>query len=114
MHELSLVQSLLEIVDEHASSHGFERVNSLTLSYGRLAGIEESALAFGFEVLSKGTRAQGAQLILEVSPGRLQCLQCLREFETGEFAHTCPGCGSLQVVLIGGLEELRLLEMDVD
>jgi hydrogenase nickel incorporation protein HypA/HybF len=114
MHEMSLTASIIDIIQEYASRHSFSRVNSVTLSYGALSGIEPRALEFAFEVLSKDTPAQGAKLLYEIQPIAVSCLECERESIVDDFPSLCTGCGSSEVILTGGTEELKLLEMDVD
>lgn len=114
MHELSLTQNLLDIIEEHAASDAFERVNSLRLSYGRLSCIDPGALEFSFSVLARGTRAQGARLMLEALPVVIYCFSCERDFEIDSFPDSCPHCQGQEILLRAGTEELRLIEMDVD
>jgi len=78
MHELSLVESILQIIDEYAAKEGFSRVTALSLSCGKLSCVVPQALSFAFEVQSKGTRAEGAALELEVLPAAIHCLACGR------------------------------------
>lgn len=114
MHELSLIESLLSIVDDYATSDGFHRVNSLKLSFGRLSCLDRQCLEFAFSVQSVGTKAEGAVLDFEILPARIHCLNCDRESTMDGTWDLCPGCHSSDVILSGGTEELKLLEMDVD
>ena len=114
MHELSLTQSLLDIVEDYARREGFTRVRALKLSFGRLSCIDPDALTFSFSVQARGTKAEGAQLEFDILPAILYCLKCEREFSSGAFQPACPCCGGGDVLLTGGTEEIKLLEMDVD
>jgi hydrogenase nickel incorporation protein HypA/HybF len=114
MHELSLTQSLIDIVEDYASREGFTRVNVLKLSFGRLSGIDPDALEFTFEIQSRGTRAEGARLEFDIRPAVLYCTVCEQESLSEGFQPLCPRCGSGEVILSSGTEELKLLEMDVD
>ncbi|MEN6475614.1 MAG: hydrogenase maturation nickel metallochaperone HypA [Syntrophaceae bacterium] len=114
MHEMSLTQSMLSIIEEHATRHGFTKVNSVRLSFGKLSSIEPEALKFAFEVLSEGTRAQGARMIFDILPVSIYCMHCEQTSELASYAAHCPRCGSAEVMLQGGTEELKLIEMDVD
>jgi len=115
MHEISLVQSLLTIIDEHASEHGFTKVNQVNLSCGRLSAIEPQALEFAFKTLTVDGICAGAVLKLEILPLKIHCFSCNREFTspTGD-PTTCPNCRQDQVTVTGGWDELQLIEMDVD
>lgn len=114
MHELSLVNSLLAIVEDYARREGFSTVTSLHLSMGSLSCIDRQALQFAFDVQAKGTAAAGARLAIEVLPPTIYCFACEAEVRQLRFAAACPKCGSSEVVLTGGTEELRLLDMDVE
>jgi hydrogenase nickel incorporation protein HypA/HybF len=114
MHELSLVNAMLDIVAEYAGRRGFRKVNSLKLSCGRLSCIEPEALHFAFSIQSQGTTAAGASLELEVLPVVISCLACAQDFDVDAYPAACPRCGGVEVALKGGREELRLLELDVD
>jgi len=114
VHELSIARSLLELVEKHASRRKFHHVNSLKLSVGGLSCIEPGALASVFEVLAKGTTAQGAALEFELIPGVVYCLACEEAFEVETFTGECPRCGETKVLLTAGTEEYKLIEMEVD
>jgi len=113
MHELSLTLSILAIVEDYAQKHGFDRVRSLKLSYGRMSCIDPKALTFAFEIQAKGTRAEGAGLTFDVQPIVIHCLACGKDSEMPSYTAVCPQCGGEDVMVTGGTEELRLLEMDV-
>ena len=114
MHELSLVESILQIVDEYATKDGFSRVTSLRLTCGKLSSVVPQALSFAFEVQSKGTRAEGAALELEILPAVVHCLACGIDVEVDRFDARCPTCKGFEVLLVGGTEELKLIELDVE
>ena len=115
MHELSLVTSLLEIIAEQAAEHGFERVELVQLSCGRLSGVEPRALEFAFATSRNGTICAEARLELAIRPLKLYCFDCEKELVSDDADPTrCPQCGGSQVTVTGGFEELRLVELEVD
>jgi hydrogenase nickel incorporation protein HypA/HybF len=115
MHEISLTRSLIGIVEEYACREGFRKVNTLKLSFGRLSCLDPGALEFTFAIQAEGTIAGGARLEFDIRPALVACGSCGEESVcTGPFEALCPRCGSEDVLLTGGTEELKLLEMDVD
>lgn len=115
MHELSLVQSLLTIIDEHAKEHKFTRVNQVNLACGRLSSVEPSALDFAFKTLSQSSICADARLELTILPMKIHCFTCNQEFTSERADPTCcPHCQGDQVTVTGGWQELQLLELDVD
>lgn len=113
MHELYLVESILNIVKDYEKRDGFKKVNNLVLSLGRFSSIEPQALQFAFEVQSRGTIADGAVLEFKILPAVIHCFSCEKDLEIQTFG-ACPGCSGEEVILTAGTEELQLLEMDVD
>jgi hydrogenase nickel incorporation protein HypA/HybF len=114
VHEVSLAQSLLDIVQEYAEQHGFAGVNTLRVSCGRLSCVAPDALKFAFDLQAEGTCAEGSEIIFDLLPARVYCFECGLEYEVESFTAECPQCRSSEVVMVGGTEELQLVEMDVN
>ena len=114
MHEMSLVQSILNIVEEYAAKENFKKVASITLSFGKASTVVPAALTFAFEVLSEDTLAYGADLIFDIRPVVIYCMSCNRDITVNSYEAVCPLCHGHEVLLSGGTEELKLVEMDVE
>lgn len=114
MHELYLAESILNIVQEYAAKQQFKKVNSILLSFGRLSCIEPKSLQFAFEVQAKDSPAQDAALQFKILPAVVHCFSCDRDLELDVYEGICPLCRGEEVLLIGGTQELQILEMDVD
>jgi len=114
MHELYLAESILNIVKEYAREQQFKKVNSILLSFGRLSCIEPKSLQFAFEVQSRETLAENAVLQFKIMPSVIHCFSCGKDLELNTYEGICPQCKGEEVVLVGGTEELQILEMDVD
>jgi hydrogenase nickel incorporation protein HypA/HybF len=114
MHELYLAESIINIVKDYAKREGFKKVNSVSLSYGRLSCIESKSLQFAFDVQAKNTQVEGATLKFQILPAIIHCFSCEKDLEVKAHMGTCPSCGGNEVILTAGTEELQILEMDVD
>lgn len=114
MHELYLAESILNIVQEYAAKQQFKKVNSILLSFGRLSCIEPKSLQFAFEVQAGETVARNAALQFRILPPVIHCFSCDRDWEMDIFEGICPRCKGEEVVLVGGTEELQILEIEVD
>lgn len=114
MHELSLVQSLLEILKGYAVKDGFQHICTVKLSVGRLSCVEPKALKFAFDIQAEGTPAEGAVLEFDIRPAILYCFSCDQEYEVAAYEAACPNCKCSDVLLTRGTEELQLLEIDVE
>ena len=114
MHEMTLVSSIIDIVNSYKSQYKFKTVNSLMLSFGELSCVNEDSLTFSFNVLSENTVLENCQLIFEKIPAKITCNNCNRESVTRDDFSKCPACGSDNIYLSGGMEELKLVEIDVE
>lgn len=108
------MESALALVQRHATEKKARKVDRVVLRIGALAGVEPEALRFAFDVVSRGTSAEGAVLEIEAVPAAIFCTGCQREFtsEDHSFIFTCPGCGDLCGEIRRGRElELSRIEM---
>ena len=64
MHEAGIVDRILDIVVARAAEDGAQRIVSIHLEAGVLAGVSEEALRFHWEQHAAGTPAEGAELHL--------------------------------------------------
>jgi hydrogenase nickel incorporation protein HypA/HybF len=104
MHEMSLAESILEIVEDTARAQSARRVKEITLEIGALAGVEVEALRFCLEAVLHGGVAEGAALVIEPVPGRGWCMDCGESVGIEQLYDACPLCGGYQVTAIGGTE----------
>jgi hydrogenase nickel incorporation protein HypA/HybF len=114
MHELYLAESIINIIKDYAVREGFQKVNSVLLSYGCLSCIEPNSLQFGFDVQARGTPAEGAKLEFQVLPAMIHCFSCKKDLVVKTHTGICPECNGDEVILNAGTEELQILELDVE
>ena len=100
MHELAIVQSLVEAVTERT---GEARVATVHVRVGRLSGVLPGAMRFCFELVVAGTPLEGAGLDIEQPEGRALCRACGDEFAVPDVVLLCD-CGSADVVVTAGRE----------
>lgn len=108
MHELSIAQSVVEAVTERADGR---KVISVRLQVGRLSGVVPDALRFSFDIVTEGTSAAGAALLIDEPGGRASCRSCGSDFELADPLLLCP-CGSADVEVVSG-RELLISSMEV-
>mgnify|MGYP000570709262 CR=1 FL=1 len=113
MHELSLLQALVEQVTELAQKERFCRVVQIRLGVGPLSGVEPECLQLCFAEAARDTALHDAKLVLEQTPLELQCKACgQRSCPDAAAELCCVGCGSLATQIIRG-RELCILDLDV-
>ncbi|MDE3028177.1 MAG: hydrogenase maturation nickel metallochaperone HypA [Paracoccaceae bacterium] len=112
MHEMALAEGIRGIIEDQARAHGFTTVRSLRLEIGRFAGVEKRALEFCFDVVMRGSPAEGAVLEMIDLPGRAMCYDCMETVEINDRLDPCPLCGGGRLVPVAG-DEMRIKDMEV-
>lgn len=113
MHEMSLAEGVLQLMEDAAVNQGFARVKAVWLEIGQLSAVEVEAMRFCFDAVTRGSLAEGATLNIIELPGEGWCMQCAATVAIGERFGACPQCGSHQVQATGGTE-MRVKELEVE
>ena len=113
MHEMSLAEGLIELVEEEARKAQATRVKVVRLALGALGHVEAEAMRFCFDAVSRGTMAEGAELDIVTIPGEGWCLDCGKTVPLQERFGACPECGQYHVQMTAG-DDLRLAELEVE
>jgi len=69
VHEVSLCESIIRIIEAQAQRDSFDRVVRVTLVVGSLSGASPEALSFCFPLVAKDTIASGADLVIIETDG---------------------------------------------
>lgn len=112
MHELTLCEALLDLLDEEQARRGFRSLRRLRLEIGRFGCIDPDALVYAFEVTTRNTWLDGATIEVDRPPGRARCLDCGDDVEVFDRLADCPRCGGPRLLPTGG-DEMRLVEMEI-
>ena len=104
MHELSLANGIIAIVEQEGKKSGFSRVLEITLIVGEYSGVIPECLREFFPIASKGTLAEGAELVITPIPAAFRCLSCGFEGPLPRHTACCPACGSGAIRMISGRE----------
>jgi hydrogenase nickel incorporation protein HypA/HybF len=113
MHELSIAQSIVDIVTEHLPDEEGGKVRTVRLRLGAMAGVVPDSLEFCFGAITEGTRLAGAQLEIEHIPLRAHCTACGSDGEIEPTLFACSACGGTSLTVISGRElQVREIEME--
>ncbi len=112
MHEMALSRGLVDLIVERAAAEQVTQVTRVFLEIGALSHVAPEAITFCFDVVSRGTVAEGAKLEIARPPGRAWCAGCAREITIAARDEPCPECGGHGWMVTGG-EELRVTELEV-
>jgi hydrogenase nickel incorporation protein HypA/HybF len=113
MHEMSLCEGIVQVLEEQARIQSYHKVKTVRLEIGALAGVEIAAMEFGFDVVCRGTIAEGSRLEIVRVPGTAWCMSCAETVEIPARLEPCPKCGGFQLQVTGG-EEMRIIELEVE
>lgn len=112
MHELSLCENIREIIQEQAVQDGFAQVNRVWLEVGALSCVEPEALRFGFDVVMRGSVAEGATLEITTPPAQARCLACHQTSLVTQRYEPCPLCGAAEMQVTQG-DALKISKLEV-
>ena len=103
MHEITLSQQ--------ARQNGARRVTGVWLKVGAFSCVEASALTFCFELVCRGTLAEGCALHIAEQQAECWCERCQQYVHlVSQHVRRCPHCDNdqLQIVADDGLQIQRL------
>ena len=111
MHEITLCQRALELIEQQAVQHNAKRVTGVWLKIGAFSCVETSALTFCFELVCRDTLAEDCELHIEEQQAECWCEQC-QQYVTllSSKVRSCPQCQStgLRIVADDGMQIQRL------
>lgn len=113
VHEMSLCEGVLRILEEQAVIQDYSRVRKVTLEIGMLSTAVPESMEMCFEAVTRGTLADGARLEIVRTPGEAWCRKCSVTVPVKEHYSPCPHCGGFDMELRAG-DGLRIKELEVD
>ncbi|MDP3008984.1 MAG: hydrogenase maturation nickel metallochaperone HypA [Methylococcales bacterium] len=112
MHEISLLESVLDTLETQAEQQGFQQVKQVVLEIGALSCVEADALRFGFEAVMKNSLAEHAELVIIKVSGQGVCPKCQQTVLLETRHDPCHHCGSFGVTVLQG-QSMRIKELIV-
>jgi hydrogenase nickel incorporation protein HypA/HybF len=113
MHELSIAQSIISIVQENLNQEQQHSVKCVKVKIGKLSNILVDSLVFGFEALTKETNLDGVVLEVENIPLTIRCKDCETLTSLDDYIFSCPACDSTAITLVSGTE-LMVSEIELN
>ena len=112
MHEVGMMQQILDMAVERAKGEGAQHINEVHMRVGAEAGVEPESLTLAFDTAKKGTIAEDARLEVEDIPTLCYCANCNIEFHPVDALHECPECHQSNCEVRQG-KEFELAYLDV-
>ena len=113
MHELSIAQSILDIVYHAVPADQQNLVRIVRLRLGEQAGVVPDSLEFSFTALIAGTPLAAVRLEMEQIPYIIHCKICHATLRSEPGLRPCPECGSVETQVLSGTE-LQITEIELD
>ena len=111
MHEYSIVQALLERIDDEVRRRHATHVHRVRVSIGELSGVEIDLLRTAFETIRHRTVCESAALDVRHVEARWECRACQAPVPRGT-ALRCGQCGQPARLACGDEIMLERIEME--
>lgn len=102
MHEIGVVRSMMRTVEDFARENGIDEIVSIVLEIGDLSMIIPKYVEDIYSVVSKDTRFEDTELVIETVEGQGVCRDCKRAFPIVKNEGYCPRCGKRNADIISG------------
>jgi len=113
MHEYSIVQSLLNQIEDVAEENKATKVTKIITKIGVMSGVEPHLLEIAFNTFKEKTICDGADFVMKIQPITIRCNGCQKESELDEVHYCCPACESVDVEVIDG-EDMFLMSLEME
>jgi hydrogenase nickel incorporation protein HypA/HybF len=113
MHELSIVLSIIDEIDEQSEARDLHDIEVVHLKVGVFSGVDRDALLFAWELACEGTRLEGSRLDIETVPLVIHCAACREDRSPPSlYQLCCPECNTPSETIVTG-RELEVVSLEV-
>ncbi len=115
MHELSVAQDMVALIEAQLLAQGDHRVKvtGVHLRIGPLAGVVPQSLRFAYDASVAGTNLAGSTLKIEEVAPTVYCAACDREQFLASISRLrCPVCDAATPEIVHG-RELEVVSVEV-
>jgi hydrogenase nickel incorporation protein HypA/HybF len=109
VHELSLSQSIGQIVQRHADGRAVQVVH---LRVGQLRQVVPDSLRYCWDIVNEGTVCEGSVLDIDHVAASIACDECGATTVLHELRMVCASCDSSHVHVLTG-EELLVTSIEL-
>lgn len=112
MHELSIAQNIVEIINQHVPEEDLHRVRSIFTTVGEHSGVVADSLSFSYQAITSSTLLELSHLEIERIPYIIRCSGCGNKSPMEIGNRLCPACGGMETEIVSGLE-LHVREIEL-
>jgi hydrogenase nickel incorporation protein HypA/HybF len=113
MHEMAITHGLLDMVLDHTTRSGADRVTGVHVAIGELSNVVSGPMRLYWEILSASTAAEGSRLHFRRVPAQFECRDCAARFKPQRRGFLCAICSGTRLRIVAG-DALRLEAIDVE
>jgi len=122
VHEFGFAMQIFKVVEATARRYNAKRITAVYLEIGELTLIVPQLLKESFKMATKGSIAEGAELIIEQVPGRIRCRDCGKEGTvtlteeaqlTGLQLFRCQHCQSPNTEVLEGSKKANIKNIKI-
>jgi hydrogenase nickel incorporation protein HypA/HybF len=112
MHEMSIVEALLDLVRDELRPYPDARVRVVRVRIGQLRQVEPTTLEFCYKAATADTPLAGSRLEIQPVQATARCEVCSLQFDVEEDWFECPRCHSISTRLLAG-DEIELTSLEI-
>ena len=113
MHELSIVLSIIDEIDEQSEARDLHDIEVVHLKVGVFSGVNRDALLFAWKLACEGTRLEDSRLDIETVPLVIHCAICRQDRTLpSHYQLCCPECNTPSETIVTG-RELEVVSLEV-
>ncbi len=113
MHEYSVVQALLEQIEDVARENDATKITKIVVKIGVMSGIEAHLLEIAFNTFKEKTVCDDAKFVMNIQPLIIECQECKGVSELKKIHYCCQKCESTNVKVIDG-EDMFLMSIEME
>ncbi|PID47885.1 MAG: hydrogenase maturation nickel metallochaperone HypA [Proteobacteria bacterium] len=113
MHEMSIVQALIEQCKKIAKKNKAKKILRVDVKIGVLSGIEPHFFQTTFDTFKEGTICDGAKLNMNIQKILITCNDCNTQNTLDQNHFICPKCNSENIRVIDG-EDMMLMQLEME
>jgi hydrogenase nickel incorporation protein HypA/HybF len=113
MHEMSIAQSIVEIVTETLREHHGAIVQEVGVDIGELVAVVPDSLEFCYNAIIEDTLLAGSELKINILPLMGICKSCKKKIHIENMMFVCSRCGGSSIEIYQG-EELKISYLEVE
>jgi len=113
MHEMSIAQSIISIVDETLEREQYQVLREVVVEIGELVAVVPESLEFCYKAITEKTKYQDSKLIINILPLMGRCRNCDAMSQVERFNFVCQKCQGRDLDIIQG-QELNISHLEVD